>query len=377
MIKDFKLQDLEKVGPTTEVKLNKAGIFTPFDIVVRGTKEFSRVSGLSIEMAEKHMNTIKQILAESGDVIEVKDIETLRLLRKKQIKTKLNVPELDEMLKGGIETQSLYEIYGSEGCGKTQFSSTLLVEALHNKEGVMFIDCEGTFDEERIQEIHSSRGYGQYSTENLGYHMYGDSVELISGIRGMVKELLDKNIRYIIIDGLVGLMRLGYEGRGELYDRQNELEVVLKYLRNLALLFNIGVIITNQVVSNPDPFGAKEKAIGGHVLGHYVKYIISITKGLKNNRVAHLIKAPNAPQGDYTFFLNEEGVSQYETLSAKKKAKKMDEITEYTQGLIKKDLLLESDKEEINDSVMEKIEESILIGDNLSINKKTSKIKVF
>ena len=29
-MKDFKLTDLEKVGPTTETKLNKAGIFSKF-----------------------------------------------------------------------------------------------------------------------------------------------------------------------------------------------------------------------------------------------------------------------------------------------------------------------------------------------------------
>ena len=380
MNKDFRLQDLEKVGPTTEKKLNNAGIFTPFDIVVRGIKEFSRVSGLSVETAEKHMNAIKQHLVESGDVIEVNNIETLQLLRKKQIKTKLNVKELDEMFRGGIETQSLYEIYGSEGCGKTQMSITLAAEALHNDLGVMVIDCEGTLDLERFQEIYSSRGYGQYSTKKLGYHLYGDSAELITGVRNMVEELIEKDVKYIIIDGLVGLMRLGYEGRGELYDRQNELEVVLKYLRNLALLLNVGVIITNQVVSNPDPFGAKEKAIGGHVLGHYVKYIISITKGLKNNRVAHLIKAPNSPQGDYTFFLNEEGVSQYESLSDKKKAKKINDVAkEDTQGLIKKDLLLETEtvirnEVTIDDKLMEEIEESITLSNDLP---KKGKIKVF
>ena len=340
-MKDFKLTDLEKVGPTTETKLNKAGIFSPLDIVIRGVKEFSRVSGLSTDMAEKHMKALKMMLAEDGNDIEITDIKSLRVLRGRQIKTPLDVLELDDMFKGGIETQSLYEIYGSEGCGKTQMSMTLAAEALGNGNGVMFIDCEGTFDLERFEEITTSRDI-EYDEDKLGYHMYGDAAELISGIRNMTDELIERNIKYIIIDGLVGLMRLGYEGRGELYERQNELEVILKYLRNLAILLNVGVIVTNQVVSNPDPFGAKEKPIGGHVLGHYVKYIIAINKGMKNNRVARLVKSPKSAQGDYPFFLNEEGVSQYETFKAKQKAQKMDKVAvENTQGLIKKDLLLE------------------------------------
>ena len=334
MNKDFNLQDLEGIGPTTEKKLNNAGIFTPFDIVVRGTKEFSRVSNLAIETAEKHMNSVKKLLAESGEVIEVNDIKTLRLLREKQIKVPVLVEDLDEMLRGGIETQSLYEIYGGEGNGKTQFSFTVAAEALNAGHGVMIIDCESTFDEERFQEIMDARGYGKYDDEKLGYHLWTDPIELMAGMKGIVDELIKKDVRYIIIDGLVGIMRLAYEGRGELADRQNELETVLKYLKTISLIFNIGVIITNQVVANPDGFGAKEKPIGGHVLGHYVKYIISITKGMKNNRVAHLIKSNKSASGDYAFFLNEEGVSQYESLSQKKKSKKKDdklESTEFTE----------------------------------------------
>lgn len=356
MIKEFNLQDLEGIGPTTEKKLNNAGIFTPFDIVVRGIKEFSRTSGLDIEVAEKHVNSIKKQLSEQGEVIEINDLETLRELRKKQIKTPIKVAELDEMLKGGFETQSLYEIYGGEGNGKTQMSTTLAVEALANDDGVAFIDCEGTFDEERFDEIYFARYGSKYVGDKLAYHLWTDPVQLISGVRGMIEELIKKDVRYIIIDGLVGVMRLNYEGRGELYDRQNELEVVLKYLKNISLIFNIGVIITNQVMANPEPFGPKEKPVGGHVLGHYVKYIIHITKGMKNNRVAHLVKSNKGAQGDYVFFLNEEGVSQYESISQKKKAKKNE--TETTKEL---------------EPTMEGIEDSILVGDN----KPKDKIKVF
>jgi len=124
-MKDFKLTDLEKVGPTTETKLNKAGIFSPLDVVIRGAKEFSRISGLSPDMAHKHLTTMKKMLAEDGNDIEVKDIATLKALRHRQIRTPLKVDELDEMTKGGFETQSLYEIYGDEGSGKTQVSMTL------------------------------------------------------------------------------------------------------------------------------------------------------------------------------------------------------------------------------------------------------------
>ena len=340
-MKDFKLTDLEKVGPTTETKLNKAGIFSPLDVVIRGAKEFSRISGLSPDMAAKHLTTMKKMLAEDGNDIEVKDVASLRALRSRQIKTPLHVEELDMMTKKGFETQSLYEIYGDEGSGKTQMSMTIAAEALGAGHGVIFIDCEGAFDLDRFDQICQSRDI-TYDEEKLGYHMYSDESDLEKGIQSMIEELIERDVRYIIIDGLVGLMRLAFKGRGELADRQTELKDILKYLRNLSILLNIGIIITNQVTANPDPFGAKMKPIGGHVLGHYVKYIIAMSKGMKNNRNVRLIKSPNSPQGDYVCYLNEEGVSGYESLKARQKAVKMDSVgVENTQALIAKDLLLE------------------------------------
>jgi len=340
-MKDFKLTDLEKVGPTTETKLNKAGIFSPLDVVIRGAKEFSRISGLSTDMAAKHLTTMKKMLAEDGNDIEVKDVASLRALRARQIKVPLKVEELDMMTKKGFETQSLYEIYGDEGSGKTQMSMTIAAEALGNGHGVIFIDCEGAFDLDRFDQICQSRDI-TYDEEKLGYHMYSDESDLEKGIQNMIEELIERDVRYIVIDGLVGLIRLAFEGRGELADRQIELKGILKYLRNLSILLNIGIIITNQVTANPDPFGAKTKPIGGHILGHYVKYIIAMSKGMKNNRNVRLIKAPNAPQGDYVCYLNEEGVSGFENIKARDKKRKIDAVgIEHTQDLIEKDLLLD------------------------------------
>lgn len=339
-MKDFKLEDLEKVGPIALKKLNNAGIFSPLDVVIRGVKEFSRVSGVSTDMSSKHMITMQKMLAEDGNDIEVKDLQSLRALRKRQIKVPMKVEELDEMLKGGIETQSLYEIYGDEGCGKTQFSMTAMAEMLGAGHGVMMLDCEGTFDEERFDEICRTRGI-TYDEDKLGYHMYSDEDALMRGVQNMTEELIERDVRYVVVDGLVGILRMANKGRGELADRQQELKDYLKYFRNWSILFNLGVVITNQVTANPDPFGAKTKPIGGHVLGHYVKYIMSISKGMKNNRTVRMIKSPKSPAGDYACFVNEEGLSTHENLTKKIMSDRMDSIHENTQGLIKKDLLLE------------------------------------
>ena len=67
--------------------------------------------------------------------------------------------ELDALLKGGIETGSITEIFGEFRTGKTQLCHTLCVTSqLPMEQGgaegkAMYIDTEGTFRPERLQEI--------------------------------------------------------------------------------------------------------------------------------------------------------------------------------------------------------------------------------
>ena len=338
-MKEFKLSDLEGIGPIAIQKLNKVGITSPLDVVIRGAKEFSRVSGISTDTSAKHLRTMKKLLAESGLEIEVRDIKSLRILRRNQLRVPFKVEELDEMSKDGFETQSLYEVYGIEGSGKTQLVMTAMAEYLGKGHGVLLIDCEGTFDLDRFDEICKARNI-TYDDKKFGYHLYSDESELEHGLQTMCDELIDKDVKLIVIDGLVGLLRLAFEGRGELGERQIELKGILKYLRNLSILLNLSVVITNQVTANPGGFGRGFKPIGGFIMGHYVKYIWWIFKGQKNNRTIRLEKSPSSPEGDYKCFVNEEGISQYEKLTNKIREERIKNIAiEDTQGLIRKDLL--------------------------------------
>jgi DNA repair protein RadA len=319
---DFSLEDLPGIGPTKAKRLKENGVTSPLDFIIRGAREISRLTDITPSTTTKMIKQIREMLAESGTPIQVDSIETLRELKKTQKRYSVDVDEIDKATRDGFETQSLYEIYGAEGAGKTQLSFSLTSAVMAKKESVWFIDCEGTFDEERLEEICINRNV-EYDTDFVKYNLVTDSEDLLEIINTKGLEyVIDGNVRIIIIDGLVGLFRMLYHGRGELAERQDVLEQILIKLRNLSVYGNCCVILTNQVMSNPDPFGQREKAVGGHVLGHSVKYIFSIRKGLKNNRILSRIKSPKDPQGDFSFFLNEEGVSSEETVKksiAKKK----------------------------------------------------------
>jgi DNA repair protein RadA len=84
--------------------------------------------------------------------------------RKSMLRCSTGSKALDELLLGGIETQAVTEFYGEFGSGKSQICHTLFAMARQPVElggldsGVIYIDTEGTFRPERLEQIARARG---------------------------------------------------------------------------------------------------------------------------------------------------------------------------------------------------------------------------
>jgi DNA repair protein RadA len=83
---------------------------------------------------------------------------------------------LDELLLGGIETQAVTEFYGEFGSGKSQICRTLSATARQSTDsggmdsGVIYIDTEGTFRPERVEQIARTRGLAHINNHKRYYH---------------------------------------------------------------------------------------------------------------------------------------------------------------------------------------------------------------
>jgi DNA repair protein RadA len=126
----------------------------------------------------------------------------------------------------------------------------------------------------------------------------------------------------VIIDSIISLHRAEFAGRGTLADRQQRLNSMLHKIIRLAEIYNIAIVITNQVQSSPDTFfGDPTKAAGGNVLGHASTYRIYLRKS-GENRIAKMIDSPYHPYSDARFTVNERGTDDIEgdesSLSKKK-----------------------------------------------------------
>ena len=93
-------------------------------------------------------------------------------------------------------------------------------------------------------------------------------------------------------------------------------------LVRLAETYNIASIMTNQVMSSPDQFfGDPTKPIGGNVVAHTSTYRVYFKKSGKK-RIARMVDSPHHPEQEVIFALDEQGVTDPETDSKKKKATK-------------------------------------------------------
>ena len=244
----------------------------------------------------------------------------VQAVRQDTIMVTTGASKLDELLGGGFESGSLTEIYGEFRTGKTQLCHTLAVTCQlpldqGGAEGkAMYIDTEGTFRPQRLIAIAERFGMDPNAVlDNVAYakaHNTEHQSELLVAAAGMMAEA---RFGVIIVDSVTNLFRTEYEGRGELSARQMHLGKFLRHLTRLADEFGVAVVVTNQVVANPDGnamfAGANAlKPIGGNIMAHASTTRIALRKGRGENRIAKIACSPVLPESEAQFSISELGI---------------------------------------------------------------------
>lgn len=304
------LEDLPGVGPATASKLREIGFRTVESIATATIHELV-VAGLGETTAEKVVNAARKSIA----ITFVRGDELVKLRSNiRQLTT--GCINLDNLLGGGIESQSITEFYGEFGTGKSQICQQLCltVQLSHDQGGLeggaLYIDTENTFRPERIQQI--APRFGLKPDEVLKNIIFAEAYTsnhqtvLLENADEVIK---DNNIRLIIIDSVTSHFRSEYLGREMLAPRQQELNKHLHKLIRLARSFNLAAVVTNQVMSQPDAFFNKMvMPVGGHVMGHTSHSRVFLRKGRNNLRIAKLVVSPFLPEGETPLRITERGV---------------------------------------------------------------------
>jgi len=306
------VEDLPGVGPATAEKLREAGFNELLAIAVMTPSSLSDAAELGEAVSAKIIQSAKKLANIGGFISGTAILER----RREVLKLTSSSAAIDELLGGGFETQSICEVYGEFGSGKTQIGHQLAVNCLLPKEQggldgeVFYIDTEDTFRPERIAQM--ARGAGidpEVALERIHVaRAYNSNHQmlLVDEIQRMSKNI---DVKLIIVDSLIAHFRAEYLGRGMLADRQQKLNRHLKELKKLADVNNALVLVTNQVMSKPDAmWGDPTKPVGGHIVGHASTFRIYLRKSKGGSRIARLVDSPNLPEGEAKFFVVAEGL---------------------------------------------------------------------
>lgn len=325
------LENLPGVGPATAEKLQDSGFDSFQGIAVASPAELSNT-------ADVGENTAHDIIQAAREAADIGGFETgaAVLERRERIgKLETLVPEVDEMLGGGVETQSITEVYGEFGAGKSQVTHQLSVNVQLPPEvgglggSAIFVDSEDTFRPERIDEMvrgldneaiaaamndrEIEGGPDDESALETLVQSFLDHIHVAKAFNSnhqillaeKAKEIASEHedseypVRLVCVDSLTAHFRAEYVGRGELANRQQKLNQHLHDLDRVGNLYNTAVIVTNQVQSNPDAFfGDPTKPIGGNILGHKSTFRLYLRKSKANKRIVKLVDAPNLPDGE-------------------------------------------------------------------------------
>ena len=286
------LADLPGVGEKTAEKLKDAG-FADMMRLATATKELSVKAEIGEGVAEKVIEAARR--AENITFETALEVDE----RRKDVgHITVGSQEFNDLIGGGIETQSITEVFGEFGSGKSQISHELAVtvqlpEELGGLDGeCVFVDTENTFRPERIRQIAE------------GFEL--DSEEVLSRIH--VARAFNSAHQILMVDKINELIQSGNNVRLVIVDSQ-KLNQHLHSLQQIANTYNVAVFLTNQVQAKPDSFfGSPTKAIGGHVLGHASTYRIWLKKGLAGKRIARLVDSPHLPEGECVFKITSEGI---------------------------------------------------------------------
>lgn len=314
----MEIESLKGVGPVYAKKFSQQGITTVMDLAVCSSQEIAESLNMNKETVSGFILLAQEALKESG-VLEKQIIPARRVLEKRKSLQKLSLgtKSLDDIMLGGVETQAMTELYGEFGSGKSQICFTLcaMVSQPLDTGGLegqaIFIDTEGTFRPERIEQIAIARGLDpDKAIDAVQYVKIYNSSHLELTMRDITKYIAEYNTRLIVIDSIVSLHRAEFTGRGTLAERQQKLNKILHKLLRIAEVYNVAIVVTNQVITAPgNLFGDPVIPAGGNIIGHTSTYRIYLRKSGRN-RIFRIVDSPSHATTDTRFTITEGGTEE-------------------------------------------------------------------
>jgi len=251
-----------------------SSIRSPVDVLPHDELSLSKLTGLSITTCRNARRAVVDMMAVRG--------ETFSDISKKRIILSTGIPSLDSALGGGICSGWLTEIHGEAGSGKTQFCLTVTANALLLGHEVFWIDTDGSFRPDRLEEIMKDMSA---SLDKLAVARCSTVTQFITSIDS-VTVFCENSERpaLVIVDSIASILKGSNKSRvGDIAEK----------LRSTKCF----IICTNHVVA--DFAASPGEQTFKPALGSTWSHLVSVTLSIKrldidtNERVISVLKSPS------------------------------------------------------------------------------------
>ena len=305
-IKIEELLNYPGIGRATLRKLSKIGIEYIHELTLFNPEEIMELANIDIEKACQIIRLARKVAGKKAKVLNALEYERVMNSRE-QFTT--GVKSIDKLVKGGIAVWDIYEFAGEYGSGKTQLCHQLAVTVQLSKEKgglvgkAVYIDTEGTFSPSRIRDIASGFKLNEEEVlRNILVYRPINVAELEELVVEELKSIFDLNIKLVIIDSIIALYRAEFKGREWLARRQQRINYLIDWLKRYANTYDIAVVYTNQVLSQPVPWGIAYKIpAGGNIMAHAATHRFLLRRS-QDKWVIECIDSPRIARGSSASF---------------------------------------------------------------------------
>lgn len=319
---------IKGVTPQLAVALRNAGYYSIEAIAIEPPhmlfERIGEVAGFSLKKAQ-------EITAEARKHLKVKvlTLEELEVEEARRQVIPTNCSELDGILGGGVRTGELTGVSGPYSVGKTELVFTLALNTVRLlNAGAWIIDTEGTTSAKRLLEMAKAWGIPlDVVKRSIAYSRVIGTADLIATIEDGYRTIKDHHVKFIGVDTLVNPFRSEYPGRELLATRQFKINRCLRRLLDYARLYDIAVLVTNQVRASPSassPFETRPEVLnpptGGFVFSYMVNNHLYLERLSSKAFRATLIDSSYMPRGQARYTITERGIEDID--EAKKGSRK-------------------------------------------------------
>jgi RecA/RadA recombinase len=193
--------------------------------------------------------------------------------------------KLDSLLGGGFRAGTLTEVFGRSNSGKSQIAMQTALVAARDGAQTLYVDTEGSFRPERLQQISEARGWETGKLlEKVVYFRSDSAPEQTEAVRRMPNRAATANSKLVVIDTLTRNFSVELPGSTNLSSRQAALDVHLSEMARDAYLNGRAYILTNRVT-----FGAtRDVGIGGRTVEQMVAASIMLERDAANVKATRI-----------------------------------------------------------------------------------------